>query len=135
MDSRFITPLVLPLALISLFANPQTGWAGRCPKGNCIHTSSGDRPSSLRRRVELQKLENSIAQGRAKAADYLRAGELHTQLGDKAMAETRLKEARVLYGNLGNRAGVTKVNQKLQILRGSLQQKTAPSEIQTQPGR
>jgi hypothetical protein len=116
MDSRFITPLVLPLALISLFANPQTGWAGWCPKGNCTITPTGRRPSSIIP-VELQKLEKSIAQGRAKAADYLRAGELHTQLGDKAMAETRLKEAKVLYGNLGNQAGVMKVNQKLQILR------------------
>jgi hypothetical protein len=134
MNFKFLTLMGLPLNLMFLITNPQPSWAGcGSPSNPCPDYGPSGRYHPGRK--ELIALEQLINQGQAKAADYLRAGELHTQFGDKAMAETRLKEAKVLYGNLGNRAGVTKVNQKLQILRGSLQQKTAPSEIQIQPGR
>jgi hypothetical protein len=131
MDSRFITPLVLPLALISLFANPQTGSAERC-KFNCTSTPTGGRPGSIIP-VELQNIEKLIAQGQAKAADYLRAGEIYTQLGDKAMAETRFNQARGSYNKLGDRQGVMKVDQKQQMLNSPLQRQTTP-EIQM-PGQ
>jgi hypothetical protein len=134
MNFKFLTLMGLPLNLMFLITNPQPSWAG-CGSLSNPCPDSGRFGSSHPGRRELIALEQLINEGRAKAADYLRAGELHAQFGDKAMAETRLKEARVLYGNLGNQAGVTKVNQKLQILRGSLQQKTAPSEIQIQPRR
>jgi hypothetical protein len=124
MDSRFITPLALTLALISLFANPQTSWAVPC-RYNCTRTTGGTRPSSIIP-VELAKLEQLIDKGQANANDYFRAGEIYTQLGDESMAQSRFNTARKLYTNQGNTQGVMNVNQKLRILQ------VVPSQIQIQ---
>uniref|UniRef100_UPI00286CAC3C hypothetical protein n=1 Tax=Chamaesiphon sp. OTE_75_metabat_556 TaxID=2964692 RepID=UPI00286CAC3C len=75
---------------------------------------------------ELAKLEQLIKKGQASANDYFRAGEIHTQLGDKAMAQSRFNTAKELFANQGNTQRVMNVNQKLEIL------KTLPSQIQIQ---
>jgi hypothetical protein len=119
----------LPITLIFLIPNSQPGWA------DCIYPYCSRGPGGLGSpiRRERDEIETKINKGIAKAADYLRAGEIYTQLGDKAMAETRFNQSRGLYNKLGDRQGVMKVDQKQQMLNSPLQRQTAP-EIQM-PGQ
>lgn len=116
----------LPLTLIFLSNNPQPSLAG-CESRNkpCERTTGGGKyhPGWTE---ELYALEKLIDKGQANANDYFRAGELHTQSGDKAMAQSRFNTARKLFANQRNTQGVMNVNQKLEIL------KTLPSQIQIQ---
>jgi hypothetical protein len=132
MNFKFLTLMGLPLNLMFLITNPQPSWAG-CGSLSNPCPDSGRFGSSHPGRKELNALEQLINEGRAKAADYLRAGELHAQFGEKAMAETRFNQSRRLYNKRGNRRGVMKVDQKQQMLKSPLQRQTAP-EIQM-PGQ
>lgn len=130
MNFKFLTLMSLPLNLMFLITNPQPSWAG-CGSGSRPCPDSGRFGSSHPGRKELFALEQLITEGRATADNYLRAGELHAQFGDKAMAETRFNQARGVYNKLGDRQGVMKVDQKQQMLNSPLQRQTAP-EIQRQ---
>jgi hypothetical protein len=100
----------LPLLLIFLSNNPQPSLAGCGSRNKPCDTNTGGGKYHPGWKIELDALEQLIDKGQANASDYFRAGELYTQLGDQAMAQSRFKTARKLFANQGNTQGVMNVN-------------------------